>query len=195
MRSRACVADREATVLMLVSTDARVRNCAVRLVELSGRDVRNRRPECLCRAEVESLVEIEPSTQALLVDVEEAAEPCAEEPHHFRVAVREPNFPVGLRTLARVQSNTGDEERLITQRADALPSLAVQLVDLTELCFVRGMRAPVRAAQSECRCERASRTQRETDDFDTPRICAMSASVRFCARKARAFSCSSTLPR
>jgi hypothetical protein len=65
-------------------------------------------------AEVESLVEIETSTQALLVDDEEAPEPGAEEPHHFRVAVREPNFPVGLRTLARVQSNTGDEERVIT---------------------------------------------------------------------------------
>jgi len=40
-----------------------------------------------------------------------------------------------------------------------------------------------------------SRTHSETDDFETPSVCAMSASVRLRARKARACSCSLTLPR
>src|SRR6266508_5215828 len=136
MRSRARVPDREATVLVLVSTDARIRSRAVWLVELRSWNVRTSRPERFGCGQIASFVEIQASMHALLVNDGETAKPHAEKPHHLRVAVREPNFTVGRRTLARVERNAGREERFIAQYAEAFPSLAVQVGYLAELCFV-----------------------------------------------------------
>ncbi len=54
----------------------------------------------------------------------------------------------------RVKRDARGEERLVSQHAEAFPSFAVQLLDLAELRFVRGMWTPVRPAQPEGRCER-----------------------------------------
>jgi hypothetical protein len=113
-------------------------------VELCERDTRQRRPKRFSRDEVETLVQVDASANAFLIDVEESTEPRAEEPDHIRIAVREPHFPVRFGALSRVQRYSGDKERLFTEPADALNALAVQIVNLPELGLVGGVRAPVR---------------------------------------------------
>ena len=55
---------------------------------------------------------------------------------------------------ACVQRDARGEHRLAAQYAEAFPSSAIQLLDLAELRFVRGMWTPVRATQPERRRER-----------------------------------------
>ena len=92
-----------------------------------------------------------------------------------RIRVREGDLAIRLRALARIQGRAGGEERIVGERADALDAEAVALLDLGELGQMLRMRAAIHARAAErCGSKGTSRTQRETEDFETPSSVAMS---------------------
>src|SRR5258705_7720228 len=107
MRPRARIGHLRAASRVLRSTDRRIRLCAIRLAELRDRNSQLLRPERHRLIEVESLVEIEANPKARLVDVEEVAEPRAEEGVHARIAFGESDSSVGLLPFAPLEHRSG----------------------------------------------------------------------------------------
>ncbi|HUG85837.1 MAG TPA: hypothetical protein VMM13_14840 [Euzebya sp.] len=60
--------------------------------------------------QIQTLVEVQLDAQARLVDVEEPAQPGAEQRHHVRIGVGESDLAVSLGALAGVQRRPGDQE-------------------------------------------------------------------------------------
>jgi hypothetical protein len=140
-------------------------------------------------------MEVHADSKAALIDIEELTQPRTEEAGHARISVRELHAAVRLRTFARVQRDTGSEERVGAERSDSRDAFGVTRFDLGELGDALRVGAAVGPWRRLEGVKGTSRTQRETEDLLTPSSAAMSASVRFSARNARARSCSSTLPR
>jgi hypothetical protein len=80
--------------------------------------------------EIESLMQVDPNPETSLVDVEEAAEPRAEEANHRGIGVGEPHLAVRLRAFTRVQHNASGREGVVTEPSDALGALRVEPFDV-----------------------------------------------------------------
>jgi len=93
----------------------------------------------LGRVEIQSLMQVDADSQSPLVDLEERSEPFAEESHHARIAVREPDRSLGLGAFTRVESNASNKESLLTEPTDPLDASVVALLDLSELALMPGM--------------------------------------------------------
>ena len=69
--------------------------------------------------ETQTLVQVHAHPHSCFVDYEEPPQPRAEERDHLRISVREYDFAVTFRALARVERDAGNEERLIAEGTDA----------------------------------------------------------------------------
>jgi hypothetical protein len=181
---------------MLGLAEGRVRHRAVRLQELRRRDRGQRRPVRDRGGQVEALVEIEADPQAGLVDVLKVPEPGAEERNHPRVGIGEAHGPIPFGPFARVQGHSGDQELAVREPADAGAASARRrsISACLRRCRALGGRRRPRVTRGSG-SNATSRTHRDTLLLETPRRAAISARGRPPARRRRACSRSTSLPR
>jgi hypothetical protein len=95
--------------------------------------------------EIESLVEVHTHAEPSFFDLAVPTQPRAEESDHGGIGVGELHHSIGLRTLAGVERDPGDEEGIVRQGAETLNALLVERSDLRDLRLVGRMRSSVRA--------------------------------------------------
>ncbi|MGI8796217.1 MAG: hypothetical protein ACR2IR_06520 [Acidimicrobiia bacterium] len=98
-------------------------------------------------------MEVQTHPEATLVDVEETAEPRAEEGEDRRISIGHPDLTVGLEPFTRVERDPGCEKCPLAQYSDALNALLIELLDLTELLELSTMRSSVSRAPARLRRE------------------------------------------
>src|SRR6478609_5130027 len=125
MRLRTGIVDIGTPELVLVPPNRRVGYSSVGLPELGGRNARQFGPVRRRGVDVESLMQIDPTSEARLIDLEEASEPRAEERDHCGIAVCESHCAVSLRAFPCVERDACGQERGVAQRADALDTFEV----------------------------------------------------------------------
>src|SRR5262245_9061825 len=140
-------------------------------------------------------MQVHADAQPGFVDLEESTQPRAEEAHHLRVAVGEVDLSIGLAALTGVERDSRREKRLLVELTETASTLSIQVFHLEQFRSRSGWRRRCRPRRRREGVNGTSRTQSDTDDFETPRVSAMSARVRFWARRARARSCSLVFPR
>ena len=195
MSPRARVDDVATAMFVLDPTDRRVRVGPIWLTKLCARYTGHRGPMRLRRVEIEALVQVDPHAQARFVDVEEATKPRAEEADHRGSQLANSTLP-SLFDPSPAYSATPAARKLAsssvpsTRRASASHSAISR-------CF-RVLAGFGRRCGPQRRFEGVkgtSRTQREALDLETPSSSAICWRVRPAARRRRAASCSSSLPR
>lgn len=169
--------------------------CPIGLPELSGGNTGDRRSDVHRRLEVEPFVQIDPGPEPAFVDVEEMAEPPAEEGDHLRIGIGEPDGLPGSAALAGVEGGAGDEQVALGQRADAGPPRLRRLGDLGRLAALQhvrpaGLQPPARPGATA-----TSRAHNETELRDAPSSRAMSGMVQPRPRNRRASAPSESFPR
>jgi hypothetical protein len=174
MRSGAAVHDVHTSVLVLVRADGGIGYRAIGDAELLEGNARRLAPVELRSFDVEALVEVHARSKAGLVDQEVSPEPNAREANHRGIAVREHDRSIAFRTLSCVERHAGGEERVVREPADAVEAGLGPARRSRPPCG-RGARwGGVGAVPALGRVNGTSRTQRETDDFETPGRSAMS---------------------